>query len=124
MNGLNIYEKEHFFELENVSSLSIYTIEFTEYDITWKLVVERSGDDLNIFLEPLDDADRYIFYVAFSFIQSGRTLNKEYFREEQGIVAGERMGGKVLSWDNFINRPQLPFVVDDKTTLKIEMSLV
>lgn len=101
--------------------LTTYTNEFTAYNIKWKVTVEKAGDDLNVYVEPLGDITNKYVYLAFSFMQSGRTLNKSYFSSD--IQSGPKFGGKVLDWSTFINRPESPFVVDNKTTLEIQLTL-
>lgn len=110
-------------KLDQVTNLTIDTVEFEHFDINWRFLIERNSDFLSVFLEALDDVSQYAASVSFRYIDSERsTLVERVF--DKDFSSGESKIGtsKFLSWDEYIN-PEYNIVVNDEARICVIITL-
>lgn len=110
--------------LENVSELGVDTTEINFRNSKWNFVVERIGDDVSVFLEPIGELDwSYSASIELESEKSGKSLEQHFggkFENEKPTKIGS---STFISWSEFINEDN-KFVVDNVASFNLKFNFV
>lgn len=90
--------------LSELDELTLEEDVFEQFDMKWKMELQKNGDKVSIFLKPLDDVSYCVIEFSVGFYDQGKhTLIQQTFIEEFTDAATEIGSANFISYDELMN---------------------